>query len=301
MEQGVDEIIGVREIGAPPCEEYREVSAFEPGIIGGDIDVPDLDLEDTNDTTATDIRAALGWTPNDRLTVDLSYMYQKIKLDNTYGQTSPGVLDPQEQFPFYGPVGQLSTQESNYDLFNITIKGNDFIRPLGVHDCIIHVAQKTDGAIPDMSITNILIEGNHFETALVEPINLFGCRDVRVLDNTVLMTSPIGHDVIVAQHFENISIENLTLNDSGNLLRIFHGNGNDDVLFLRLFGDSDPSVSYTSDGTVTKAEWLFDESAGTMAYNSAMDIPDAHCTLYGDAEWTGGCWGMILRLSLSMA
>jgi len=87
----------------------------------GWIDVPDLDLDNTNDTKATDLRAALGWTPNDRLTVDFSYMYQKIKLDNTYGQTSPGVLDPQEQFPFYGPVGQLSTEESNYDLFNITI------------------------------------------------------------------------------------------------------------------------------------------------------------------------------------
>ena len=88
---------------------------------GGWVDVPDLDLEDTNDTTATDIRAALRWTPNDRLTVDLSYMYQDIELDNTYGQTSPGVLDPQEQFPFFGPIGQLSTEESNYDLFNLTI------------------------------------------------------------------------------------------------------------------------------------------------------------------------------------
>ena len=180
--------------------------------------------------------------------------------------------------------------------FNITIRGNDFIRPLGIQANTIHVAQKTGGAIPDMSITNILIEGNVFETAVVEPINLFGCRDVRMVGNRVEMTSPTGHDVIVAQYFEKVSIEDLVLNDSGNLLRVFHGNGSDDVLFLRLSGNFSPVVSYTSDGTATQAEWRFDEVAGATAYNSAMDVFDTHCTLYGDAGWVGGCWGNAVHL-----
>jgi iron complex outermembrane receptor protein len=88
---------------------------------GGWVEVPDLSLKDTNDLKATDIRAALRWTPNDKLTFDFSYMYQDIDLDNTWGQTSPGVLDPQEQIPFAGPINQLSTEDSNYDLFNLTI------------------------------------------------------------------------------------------------------------------------------------------------------------------------------------
>lgn len=181
--------------------------------------------------------------------------------------------------------------------FNITVKGNEFIRPLGIYDDIIHVAQKTGGvAIPDMSITNILIEGNVFKTPLEEPINLYGCRDVRIIDNTIEMSSSIGHDVIVAQYFEDLSIEDLVLNDSGNLLRIFHGHGGDDVLFLRLSGDAAPSLSYTSDGTVTKAEWLFDESSGAVAYNSALDVSNTRGFLYGDTHWVSGCWGNAVRL-----
>jgi len=88
---------------------------------GGWVDVPDLDEEDTNNIQSTDIRAALRWTPSDKLTVDLSYMYQDLELDNTFGQTSPGVLDPQDQLSYAGPVGQLSTEASDYDLFNLTI------------------------------------------------------------------------------------------------------------------------------------------------------------------------------------
>jgi len=88
---------------------------------GGWVDVPDLDEEDTNNIQSTDIRAALRWTPSDKLTVDLSYMYQDLELDNTFGQTSPGVLDPQDQLSYAGPVGQLSTEASDYDLINLTI------------------------------------------------------------------------------------------------------------------------------------------------------------------------------------
>jgi len=88
---------------------------------GGWVDVPDLDEEDTNNIQSTDIRAALRWTPSNKLTVDLSYMYQDLELDNTFGQTSPGVLDPQDQLSYAGPVGQLSTEASDYDLFNLTI------------------------------------------------------------------------------------------------------------------------------------------------------------------------------------
>jgi len=88
---------------------------------GGWVDVPDLDEEDTNNIQSTDIRATLRWTPSDKLTVDLSYMYQDLELDNTFGQTSPGVLDPQDQLSYAGPVGQLSTEASDYDLINLTI------------------------------------------------------------------------------------------------------------------------------------------------------------------------------------
>ncbi len=88
---------------------------------GGWVEVPDIDEKDTNTIQSTDLRAALRWTPNDKLTVDLSYMYQDLELDNTFGQTSPGVLDPQDQLSYAGPVGQLSTEASDYDLFNLTI------------------------------------------------------------------------------------------------------------------------------------------------------------------------------------
>jgi len=88
---------------------------------GGWVEVPDIDEKDTNAIQSTDLRAALRWTPSDKLTVDLSYMYQDLELDNTFGQTSPGVLDPQDQLSYAGPVGQLSTEASDYDLFNLTI------------------------------------------------------------------------------------------------------------------------------------------------------------------------------------
>ncbi|MEN8255676.1 MAG: LamG domain-containing protein, partial [Verrucomicrobiota bacterium] len=182
--------------------------------------------------------------------------------------------------------------------FNITVRGNEFIRPLGIRDDTLHVEQKTGGvAVPDMSITNILIEGNVFKTALVEPINLYGCRDVRIIDNTIEMTSSTGHDVIYAHYFEDLSIEDLELNDSGNLLRVFQGKGSDDVLFLRLSGNASPLFDYTSDGTVTMAEWLFDEDAGWYAFNSALDVSgNSYCILRGDAWWTNGCWGNAVNL-----
>jgi iron complex outermembrane receptor protein len=85
------------------------------------VDVPDLDEKNTNELEATDIRAALAWTPNDKLTIDLSYMYQDLGLDNIYGQTSPGVLDPQDQLPVAGPVGHLSTEDTEYDIFSLTV------------------------------------------------------------------------------------------------------------------------------------------------------------------------------------
>jgi len=88
---------------------------------GGYVDVPDLGLEDTNDVKSTDIRAALRWTPNDKATIDFSYIYQDLKLDNIWGQTAWGVLDPQDQLSFAGPIGKLSTEESEYDIFNLTI------------------------------------------------------------------------------------------------------------------------------------------------------------------------------------
>lgn len=182
--------------------------------------------------------------------------------------------------------------------FNITIQNNNFIRPTGPNDSIIHIAQKNDGtATPDMSITNILIKGNTFQTPLKEPINFYGCRDVRIIDNTIEMTSPINHDVIFGRQFENISIEDLVLNDSGSLAKLFQGNGNDDVLILRLSGDHTPPTDYTSDGSVTKAEWLFDESSGATAHNSAIDVSETDGTLYGDCSWEDGCISNALHLS----
>lgn len=88
----------------------------------GWIDVPDLDLTDTNDTGQTDVRLALGWMPTDRLNVDLSYVYQNLDLGNISGSTSPGVIDPRAQAPGAGPIVALDPEDNEYGVYNATVR-----------------------------------------------------------------------------------------------------------------------------------------------------------------------------------
>jgi outer membrane receptor protein involved in Fe transport len=87
----------------------------------GWVEVPDLSLKDTNDMESTDLRFALGWTPSENLMVDFSVLHHEIDIGNTYGQTEAGLLDPQAVLSVAGPIGQLSTEETEYDLYNITV------------------------------------------------------------------------------------------------------------------------------------------------------------------------------------
>ena len=111
------------------------------------------------------------------------------------------------------------------------------------------------------------------------------------------MTSATSHDVIFGRYFQNISIEDLVLNDSGSLVKLFQGNGNEDVLILRLSGVHTPPDDYTSDGSVTKAEWLFDETSGSTAANSAIDRSGTDGTLSGSFDWKTGCINNALHLA----
>jgi iron complex outermembrane receptor protein len=87
--------------------------------IVGWVDVPDLGKTDTNDGRQDDFRAALRWNPIDKLTLDFSYAWQQLK-NNSSAATSPGVYLPSEQDPVMQPVLQISTRDSEYDLWNVT-------------------------------------------------------------------------------------------------------------------------------------------------------------------------------------
>jgi outer membrane receptor protein involved in Fe transport len=85
----------------------------------GWVDIPDLGLEDENEATQEDVRAALRWTPSDNLIVDLSYSWQKLETGWS-AATSPGVYEPSALDPGMQAVAVPSPRDSEYDLFNLT-------------------------------------------------------------------------------------------------------------------------------------------------------------------------------------
>lgn len=90
----------------------------------GYIDIPDLGIEDANSMDQSYIRLALGWTPNDKLDMQLSYIDQAIDLETNHWATSRGVFDPQSKGPsgLFAPALRLSPQENRSRLFNLTVK-----------------------------------------------------------------------------------------------------------------------------------------------------------------------------------
>jgi iron complex outermembrane receptor protein len=86
----------------------------------GWVDIPDLGLKDENEATQEDVRAALRWTPNDKLTVDLTYAWQKLE-NGWSAATSPGVYEPSAVDPGMQAVAVPSPRDSEYDLANLTV------------------------------------------------------------------------------------------------------------------------------------------------------------------------------------
>jgi outer membrane receptor protein involved in Fe transport len=90
----------------------------------GYIDVPDLGIDDANQADHRHVRLALGWAPNDRMDLQLSYIDQSLDLESNSWTTSRGVLDPQNMEPLglWAPTLRLSPQENHFRLSNLTIK-----------------------------------------------------------------------------------------------------------------------------------------------------------------------------------
>jgi outer membrane receptor protein involved in Fe transport len=92
--------------------------------VSGSVDIPDLGIEDANDADQKSLRLALGWTPNDNIDLQLSYIDQSIDLDSNSWATARGVLLPQNEEPLglWDPIRGLSPQENQFQLLNLTIK-----------------------------------------------------------------------------------------------------------------------------------------------------------------------------------
>lgn len=90
----------------------------------GYIDIPDLGIEDANDVDHGRVRLALGWTPNDDMDLQLSYIDQTIDLESNSWATSRGVFEPKNEEPLglWAPIQTLSPQENRTRLLNLTIK-----------------------------------------------------------------------------------------------------------------------------------------------------------------------------------
>lgn len=87
----------------------------------GYIDIPDLGIEDANDVDHRGARLALGWTPNDRTDLQLSYMDQSTDLESNSWATSRGAFDPRSEGPLWAPPLRLSPQDNRARLYNLTL------------------------------------------------------------------------------------------------------------------------------------------------------------------------------------
>ncbi|MBW2369027.1 MAG: TonB-dependent receptor [Deltaproteobacteria bacterium] len=87
----------------------------------GWIDVPDLNLEDTNEISELSTRIAGLWTPNDKLIVEGSFHYQDREVANSPYETTRGVYNPKELVPFIAPLNELDPIETDYAIGNLTL------------------------------------------------------------------------------------------------------------------------------------------------------------------------------------
>ena len=87
----------------------------------GWIDIPDLNLKDTNQSNLSDGRIALRYTPTQALTIDAFYLYHKAVLDGDQLGTSQGELNPEAAHHGAGPVKSLSTERDNSSMGTLTI------------------------------------------------------------------------------------------------------------------------------------------------------------------------------------
>lgn len=86
----------------------------------GWIDIPDLDVKDTNETEFSDVKVALRYTPSEALIVDVFYLHNDADgYDN--GATEPGILDPAALAPGSGEVNALSPVEAKLDVASLVI------------------------------------------------------------------------------------------------------------------------------------------------------------------------------------
>ena len=87
----------------------------------GWIDIPDLNLKDSNQGNLTDGRFALRYTPSAALTIDASLLYHTDKLDGDQLGSAPGELNPAAVGHGAGPVKTLSTQDDKSTIAALTI------------------------------------------------------------------------------------------------------------------------------------------------------------------------------------
>jgi outer membrane receptor protein involved in Fe transport len=90
---------------------------------GGWIDVPELGLKDANGYDQTTGRVAARWLPSDDLMLDLSWERNKLDLDRSNLQTSPGLFDPLNYLPpgYAIPLDSNDYSLNEYDLYNLTV------------------------------------------------------------------------------------------------------------------------------------------------------------------------------------
>ena len=86
----------------------------------GWIDIPDIDVKDSNTSKLTDGRIALRYTPNTALTVDAFYQIGRSKIFD-FISIDRDELNPAAAVPGAGPVGGLSPSEGHLDVGALTV------------------------------------------------------------------------------------------------------------------------------------------------------------------------------------
>lgn len=88
----------------------------------GWIDIPDINIKDSNTSKLVDGRIAVRFTPNDALTVDAFYQIGRSKIRD-FISTERDELNPRKVAAAFGagPVGGLSPSEGNLDIGALTI------------------------------------------------------------------------------------------------------------------------------------------------------------------------------------
>jgi len=89
---------------------------------GGWIDVPDLNLTDTNETKGTAFRFATLFTPSEKLTIEASIYHSEDDILGVGAATSVGMLDPASWNP--GPllINELDTADHERTIANLTVE-----------------------------------------------------------------------------------------------------------------------------------------------------------------------------------